>query len=99
MSNQHGGNGGVIGLIILIAIGIWLGSTLLKPDKWQGMYEVPESNAIGTVSFENREACERWLDQQRVSPTPERAYGFECGSNCEPPKTDIGFYKCKETFD
>lgn len=97
--NIGSGGAGLVGLIIVGLLLWWGYNSFLKSDTWQGMYEVPTSNKIGVVKFDSKDDCSNWLEIMQSNPTPRSAYNFECGSNCKPPGTDIGLYRCEETFD
>jgi hypothetical protein len=88
-------SGGVIGLIILAILGWWVYSSFIKSE-WLGIYESGTSNQIYTQKFSSKEECADWLADKQVYPGSYTNY--ECGMNCEPPKTTYGLYICKETF-
>lgn len=87
---------GIVGFIILLALGWLIYNAWIKPESWQGFYETTFDNVIhATGKFDSREQCAEWL---RAGDT-NGSYNRECGSGCEPPTTAIGPYRCKETFN
>lgn len=93
---MSGNLGGLVWIVVVVVVGWWGYNTFIKPDSWQGMYEVSTSSAIGVVKFSNKAECQQWLEQPYS--VPGNAYNFECGSNCKPPQSANGLYRCKETF-
>lgn len=93
---QHSNNsGGFISLVLVVLVGWWVYNAWLKPEYWQGTYELPSDNIVhATDKFESREQCQEWLDLH----IPPGSYSRECGKNCKPPETTIGVYTCEETF-
>lgn len=92
----YGSAGGIVTLIALVLIGLWAYNTWLKPDYWQGVYELPSVNAAqATGKYESRELCAEWLESYQ----PTGSFNRECGKNCDPPKTEMGAYICEETFN
>lgn len=89
---------GLVGLVALAVLAVWGYNAFLKPDSWQGMYEVPDGTSIGVVKFESKEECQNWLEEPYYY-APSDAYNFECGSNCKPPTSSLGLYVCEETLD
>jgi len=85
----------IIGVVVVVTIGSWAYNSFIKQE-WIGLYESRTTNAIFTESFSSREECESWVYHKRAHPG---AYtNYECGKNCEPPATELGLYKCQETF-
>jgi hypothetical protein len=88
--------GGLVGLVLVIAIGVWVYNHFFKPDTWSLMYE----NQYGSVSragdYRSRDECAMKLQVARNNPSMGRP---ECGSNCKEPRTLNGPYICEETFE
>lgn len=99
MNEENNGNsslGGLIGLVVLVLTGWWVYSAFIKSE-WLGIYESRTSNQIYTQEFASKDECADWLYDKQAYPGNYTNY--ECGMNCEPPKTPNGLYICKETFD
>lgn len=94
---SHGGSG-FIGLIILIAIGIFVFNAVTNSNKWTAVYESPTSTmAQSGGEFDSKSDCLNWLNSERLKA--DGNYNFECGRDCEPPKSINGLYTCQETVD
>ena|SRR2546430_1984658 len=97
--NQRGEGevGAIVGVIVLIAVGMWGYNHFLKPDEWSLMYE----NNLGVIvvagDYSSRENCSIALGQAKQNPS--KYYRPECGSNCKPPTTISGSYVCEKTFE
>lgn len=94
--NSAESGGGWIGVLIFGVL-VLLVFTLWPQANWQGVYELPETNRIGVVKFDNKEECISWLRQPHSIPS--RAYNLECGKNCDAPTTELGVFRCEETSD
>ncbi|MBK3559765.1 hypothetical protein JHN55_25215 [Streptomyces sp. MBT56] len=94
---KHGGGVGLVGLIILVALGVWAYNAF-KPVKWEAFYESPSVVQVARAAeFKKKEDCQAWIYSQRL--LNDGRYGFECGNNCTPPKTQYGPYSCEDTMD
>lgn len=92
-----GGMGGILVVIILLGIIGWWAASTFRTPQWSGIYGSKTTNALYEQKFSSKEECQRWLFEKRYNPGNYENY--ECGSNCKPPTTEMGLYKCDETFD
>ncbi len=87
--------GTLVFLVVVFLFGSFIYQNVLRND-WIGIYESRTDNGSYSVKFSSKEECNDWL-QDSVAHTGQ-FLNFECGKNCEPPKSAYGYYRCSETF-
>ena len=93
------GGAGLVGLVIIGLLLWWGYNSFLKSDTWQAMYETSSQTAVGVgPKFDNKEECLGWINHEKRFGSGDK-FGLECGSNCKPPATEIGPWRCDETVD
>lgn len=98
---DRGGGGGLIGLIIFIAVCWWVYNHFINKPTWTAIYYPNPSNltvfsdqAVGSL-----DECRSWVRSKGVMQN-NYDYDYECGTNCKLKIDYIGkFYYCKETFE
>lgn len=91
---------GIIGLIILIAIGWWAYIHWLNKPSWTAVYYPDPGNLsiFEDKAVESLDECRTWV-RAKAFLTESMNYDYECGTDCRLQIDSFGkFNYCKDTF-
>ncbi len=84
--------------IVLVAVAAVTIYNSIQPNHWRAFYQ--EATVMGPIAgreFTDRNACVRWINEERIKETGKTDY--ECGRDCTPPASKYSAWKCAETVN